>query len=47
MMERKANRPGVSRLNSDPSKPFGIPVEGKAGNLLTFKNLQLLKQKTK
>uniref|UniRef100_A0A3Q2P8T5 Amyloid beta protein binding family B member 1 n=1 Tax=Fundulus heteroclitus TaxID=8078 RepID=A0A3Q2P8T5_FUNHE len=27
MMERKANKPGVSRLNSDPSKPFGIPVE--------------------
>ncbi|XP_008423098.1 amyloid beta A4 precursor protein-binding family B member 1 isoform X1 [Poecilia reticulata] len=27
MMERKANKPGVSRLDSDPSKPFGIPVE--------------------
>ncbi|XP_032401414.1 amyloid-beta A4 precursor protein-binding family B member 1 isoform X1 [Xiphophorus hellerii] len=27
MTERKANKPGVRRLNSDPSKPFGIPVE--------------------
>ncbi|XP_015253189.1 PREDICTED: amyloid beta A4 precursor protein-binding family B member 1 isoform X1 [Cyprinodon variegatus] len=24
MMERKTNKPGVSRLSSDPSKPFGI-----------------------
>lgn len=33
MIERKATKPGVSRLNSDPGKPVGIPVEGKA-NLL-------------
>uniref|UniRef100_A0A3Q2QJ04 Amyloid beta protein binding family B member 1 n=1 Tax=Fundulus heteroclitus TaxID=8078 RepID=A0A3Q2QJ04_FUNHE len=26
MMERKANKPGVSRLNSDPSKPFEFPA---------------------
>eukprot|EP00064_Thunnus_orientalis_P010916 superscaffoldBa00001522_g10945 len=27
MMERKATRPGVSRLDSDPGKPVVIPVE--------------------
>uniref|UniRef100_A0A672H2X7 Amyloid beta (A4) precursor protein-binding, family B, member 1 (Fe65) n=1 Tax=Salarias fasciatus TaxID=181472 RepID=A0A672H2X7_SALFA len=27
MMERKSSKPGVSRLNSDPSKPVVIPVE--------------------
>ncbi|XP_076590744.1 amyloid beta precursor protein binding family B member 1 isoform X1 [Chaetodon auriga] len=27
MMERKAAKPGVSRLSSDPSKPMVIPVE--------------------
>nr|XP_057936443.1 amyloid beta precursor protein binding family B member 1 [Doryrhamphus excisus] len=27
MMERKASRPGVSRLNSDTGKPLGIPEE--------------------
>lgn len=29
-MERKASKPGVSRLNSDPGKPVVIPIEGKA-----------------
>ncbi|XP_042370635.1 amyloid-beta A4 precursor protein-binding family B member 1-like [Plectropomus leopardus] len=27
MMERKATKPGVSRLNSDPSNPVVIPIE--------------------
>ncbi|XP_071400657.1 amyloid beta precursor protein binding family B member 1 [Centroberyx affinis] len=27
MIERKAAKPGVSRLNSDPCNPMGIPVE--------------------
>ncbi|KAM4627815.1 amyloid beta precursor protein binding family B member 1 isoform 1-T1 [Polymixia lowei] len=27
MTERKAAKPGLSRLNSDPCKPMGIPVE--------------------
>lgn len=27
MTERKASKPGLSRLNSDPCKPLGIPIE--------------------
>lgn len=34
MMERKATKPGVSRLYSDPDKPVVIPVEGKSYTLL-------------
>lgn len=30
MMERKATKPGVSRLSSDLSNPVIIPIEGKA-----------------
>ena len=36
MMERKATKPGVSRLDSDPGKPVVIPIEGKANYLKGF-----------
>lgn len=33
MMERKASRPGMSRLNSDGGKSGVLPIEGEAENL--------------
>ena len=37
-MERKATKPGMSRLNSDSSKSLVIPIEGKIYTFRHFKH---------